>query len=47
MNNPLTLVPSEGTSDEFPVLKAFQEYIDAEQTKARKRMKSDRSHVVL
>jgi hypothetical protein len=38
MNNPLTLVPSEGTSDEFPVLKAFQEYIDAEQTKARKRM---------
>jgi hypothetical protein len=38
MNNPLSLVPAEGNSNEFPVLKAFQEYIDAEQAKARKRM---------
>ena len=38
MDNPLSLVPSEGASNEFPVLKAFQEYIDAEQAKARKRM---------
>ncbi len=38
MDNPLSLVPSEGNANEFPVLKAFQEYIDAEQAKARKRM---------
>ena len=38
MDNPLSLVPAEGASNEFPVLKAFQEYIDAEQAKARKRM---------
>ena len=38
MDNPLSLVPTEGNSTEFPVLKAFQEYIDAEQAKARKRM---------
>lgn len=38
MDNPLSIVPSEGTTTEFPVLKAFQEYIDAEQAKARKRM---------
>ena len=38
MDNPLSIVPSEGASNEFPVLKAFQEYIDAEQAKARKRM---------
>lgn len=37
MNNTLSIVPSEGSND-FPVLKAFQEYIDAEQAKARKRM---------
>ena len=37
MDNTLSIVPSEGSSD-FPVLKAFQEYIDAEQAKARKRM---------
>ena len=37
MDNPLTIVP-EGATSEFPVLKAFQEYIDAEQAKARKRM---------
>ena len=38
MENPLSIVPTEGNSNEFPVLKAFQEYIDAEQAKARKRM---------
>lgn len=38
MENPLSIVPSEGNSNDFPVLKAFQEYIDAEQAKARKRM---------
>ena len=38
MNNTLSIVPSDGASNEFPVLKAFQEYIDAEQAKARKRM---------
>jgi chemotaxis protein histidine kinase CheA len=38
MDNPLSLMPAEGNSAEFPVLKAFQEYIDAEQAKARKRM---------
>ena len=38
MDSPLSIVPSEGNSNEFPVLKAFQEYIDAEQAKARKRM---------
>ena len=38
MDNPLTIVHSEGSSNDFPVLKAFQEYIDAEQAKARKRM---------
>lgn len=37
MDSTLSIVPSEA-SNEFPVLKAFQEYIDAEQTKARKRM---------
>ena len=37
MDNTLSIVPSE-TANEFPVLKAFQEYIDAEQAKARKRM---------
>ena len=38
MNNPLSIVPAEAASNDFPVLKAFQEYIDAEQAKARKRM---------
>ena len=38
MDNPLSIVPAEGNSGEFPVLKAFQQYIDAEQAKARKRM---------
>lgn len=38
MDNSLSIVTSEGNSNEFPVLKAFQEYIDAEQAKARKRM---------
>ena len=38
MDSSLSIVPSDGNSNEFPVLKAFQEYIDAEQAKARKRM---------
>lgn len=39
MDNTLSIVSSgEGNSSDFPVLKAFQEYIDAEQAKARKRM---------
>ena len=38
MDNTLSIVPSDGASNEFPVLKAFQQYIDAEQAKARKRM---------
>lgn len=38
MDNTLSIVPSDGATNEFPVLKAFQEYIDAEQAKARKRM---------
>ena len=38
MDNPLSIMPTQGASSEFPVLKAFQEYIDAEQAKARKRM---------
>ena len=38
MENPLSIVPSDGDRNDFPVLKAFQEYIDAEQAKARKRM---------
>lgn len=28
----------DNASDEFPILKAFQQYVDAEQSKARKRM---------
>ena len=38
MGNTLSIIPSDNVATEFPVLKAFQEYIDAEQTKARKRM---------
>ena len=38
MDNALSILPSDGASNEFPVLKAFQQYIDAEQAKARKRM---------
>ena len=38
MDNTLSIIPSDGATNEFPVLKAFQEYIDAEQAKARKRM---------
>lgn len=38
MDNPLSIVPTEGASNDFPVLKAFQEYIETEQAKARKRM---------
>lgn len=36
-NNPISIYGQEGL-DDFPVLKAFQQYIDAEQSKARKRM---------
>ncbi len=36
--NAVSLFSQGGSSNDFPVLKAFQEYIDAEQTKARKRM---------
>ena len=38
MDNTLSILPSDGATNEFPVLKAFQQYIDAEQAKARKRM---------
>ena len=38
MNNTLSIVPAEGTTNEFPVLKAFQQYINEEQNKARKRV---------
>ena len=31
-------VYSQDAMDDFPVLKAFQQYIDAEQAKARKRL---------
>ena len=34
----VSLFSEAGTSGDFPVLKAFQQYIDAEQAKARKRM---------
>ncbi|MGN0853407.1 MAG: hypothetical protein ACI4Q3_08535 [Kiritimatiellia bacterium] len=36
--NALSLFGSDGAGNDFPVLKAFQQYIDAEQAKARKRM---------
>ena len=36
--NAVSIFGQAGASDEFPVLKAFQQYIDAEQAKARKRM---------
>lgn len=36
--NAVSLFAQGGATNDFPVLKAFQEYIDAEQTKARKRM---------
>ncbi len=36
--NAVSIFGSTGNSNDFPVLKAFQEYIDAEQVKARKRM---------
>ncbi len=34
----VSIFSQENTTGDFPVLKAFQEYIDAEQAKARKRM---------
>lgn len=36
--NAVSLFAQSGATNDFPVLKAFQEYVDAEQTKARKRM---------
>ena len=36
--NALSLFGQAANANDFPVLKAFQEYIDAEQAKARKRM---------
>ena len=36
--NSVSLYSQDGNLDDFPVLRAFQQYIDAEQTKARKRM---------
>ena len=36
--NAVSVYGQESTMDEFPILKAFQEYIDAEQAKARKRI---------
>lgn len=36
--NAISLYQPNDSADEFPVLKAFQQYIDAEQAKARKRM---------
>lgn len=36
--NAVSVYGQENALDDFPVLKAFQQYVDAEQTKARKRM---------
>ena len=36
--NAVSVYGSDSTMDEFPILKAFQEYINAEQAKARKRI---------
>ena len=36
--NAISLFGQSANANDFPVLKAFQEYIDAEQAKARKRM---------
>lgn len=38
MPHAISLYGQDDSSDDFPVLKAFQQYIDAEQAKARKRM---------
>ena len=38
MDKTLSIIPADSGTSDFPVLKAFQEYIDAEQAKARKRM---------
>ena len=37
-NNAVSLYGQDDAMDDFPVLKAFQQYIDAEQAKSRKRM---------
>ena len=39
-HNPVSVYRADGPMDDFPVLKAFQQYIDAEQNKARKRLLS-------
>ena len=36
--NAVSLYGEQDAMDDFPVLKAFQQYIDSEQAKARKRM---------
>ena len=40
MNNEpnISIYGADGTGEDFPVLKAFQQYIDAEQAKARRRL---------
>ena len=38
--NAISVYQPDGPMDDFPVLKAFQQYIDAEQNKARKRLVS-------
>ena len=37
-NNAVSIYGQGDAMDDFPVLKAFQQYIDAEQAKAQKRM---------
>ena len=37
-NEPNISLYGDGTGEDFPVLKAFQQYIDAEQAKARRRL---------
>lgn len=39
-NNAISVYQPDNAMDDFPVLKAFQQYIDAEQIKSRKRMVS-------
>ena len=38
MTNAMSVYGQDGALDDFPVLKAFQQYVDAEQAKAQKRM---------
>ena len=37
-NEPNISLYGDGSGEDFPVLKAFQQYIDAEQAKARRRL---------